>query len=143
MTDKASPDVPNDLATFLRDWAELWRQELRAQARDTGTGGAGASGTAAGDTGGVALDMLVGLPNAAMSAEMLETWRAAVVAWAEILGVPPSAAAGSGDRAATPRAKAAAVAPDARDAAVERLARRVDELEARLAKLESPRRGRG
>ena len=56
--------------------------------------------------------------------------------WAETLGL-------SRDRVATPRAEAAAAAPDARDAEIERLARRVDELEARLAKLEAPRRRRG
>jgi hypothetical protein len=46
------------------------------------------------------------------------------------------------ERATTPRAEAAAAAPDARDAEIGRLTRRVDELEARLAKLETPRRRR-
>jgi hypothetical protein len=56
--------------------------------------------------------------------------------WAETLGL-------ARDRATTPRTEAAAAAPDARDAEIERLTRRVDELEARLAKLETPRRRRG
>jgi hypothetical protein len=134
MTGKASPDEPKgepDLARFLRDWTTLWREELQAQADDPE---------------GMKLAMLAGMENGGMSSEMsaaMEMWRAAMLAWADTVGVPPSSMAGSRDRATAPRTEAAAVAPDARDAAVEHLARRVDELEARLAKLETARRRRG
>ena len=71
----------------------------------------------------------------------VEMWRTMVSLWADSLLVPPSALVPRRDPA--PRAEAASVAPDARDAAIERLGRRVDELEARLARLEPKRRPRG
>jgi len=124
MTDKASPDQPQpELARFLEDWTALWREELRAQANDP----EGMAGT-------------------------MELWRAAMAAWTGAMGLPPMPAAPPRDQAAgTPRTEAAAAAPDSRDAAVERdarreverLTRRVDELEARLGKLEATRRRRG
>jgi hypothetical protein len=73
----------------------------------------------------------------------IELWRAAMTTWAETVGASPSSMVRPRDRSAPPRTEAAAAAPDARDGEVERLARRVDELEARLAKLETPRRRRG
>ena len=142
MTDKASPDDPQggpkgrpDLARFLQDWTALWGEELRAQA---------------GDPEGMRLAMLAGMTKGTLSPDMsaaMDTWRSAMTAWADTLvsplaGTPPSAMVRAGDRAATPRSSAVAVASDARDAEIERLARRVDELEARLAKLETPRRPR-
>ena len=73
----------------------------------------------------------------------VEMWRGAMALWARTLLTPPSGARGresaSGQPAKTGTG-AAAAAPDPRDAALERLARRVDELEARLATLEKPRR---
>lgn len=142
MTDDASPDEPKagpkggpkgdaDLARFLQDWTELWREELRAQATDPEK---------------VPLGMLAEMAKGGMTPDMsaaMEMWRTAMVAWSDTLGVPPSSMARSRDRPATPRAAAAPAAPDARDAEVERLARRIDELEARLAKLEPVRRRRG
>ena len=65
-----------------------------------------------------------------------EMWRAAMTAWTDAF------AGGARDRSGTPRTEAAAAAPDARDAEIERLTRRVDELEARLARLETTRRAR-
>lgn len=59
------------------------------------------------------------------------------------LGASPASMARSRDPTAPPRSKAGAAAPDARDAEIERLARRVDELQARLAKLEASRRRPG
>jgi hypothetical protein len=124
MTDKASPDQSQpELARFLEDWTALWREELQAQANDP----EGMAGT-------------------------MELWRAAMSAWTGAMGLPPMPAARSRDHSAgTPRAQAAAAAPNARDAEVERdargeierLTRRVDELEARLGKLEATRRRRG
>src|SRR5580658_1935964 len=131
MTDKASPDQPRpDLARFLEDWTALWREELRAQANDPES-----------------------------MAGTMELWRAAMSAWTCAMGLPVMPAAPPRDHAAgTPRAQATAAASYARDAEVERdargggerdargeverLTRRVDELEARLGKLEAPRRRR-
>jgi hypothetical protein len=133
MTDKASPDRPTgeaDLARFLQDWTAMWRGELQAQGND---------------------------PEAVAGA--LEMWRAAISVWTGALGMPPMRPAASRDRGktrepgprepgvrefiGTPRAEAADVASDPRDAEVERLTRRVVELEARIAKLEAARRRPG
>jgi hypothetical protein len=136
MTDKASPDQSKeepDMARFLQDWTALWRDELQAQANDP----EGIAGT-------------------------MELWRAAMTAWTGALGVPPFGVTPAGMpptgmppfgmppmSASSPRehgspwAPAVAVASDPRDAEIERLARRVDELETRLAKLETTRRARG
>jgi len=128
MTDKASPDRPTeeaDLARFLQDWTAMWRGELQTQAND---------------------------PEAVVGA--LEMWRAAISVWTGALGMPPMRPAASRDRAkarepragqpiGAPRAEAADVASDPRDAEIERLVRRVVELEARIAKLEAGRRRRG
>jgi hypothetical protein len=129
MKDDATRDGPQVLAQFLHDWTSLWQQELQAQARDPGTMQAAA---------------LTGKPGSGspdMSAAM-ELWRKAMGIWAETLGASPAATVRSLDRPIPPRTAAAAAAPDPRDAEVERLVRRVDELEARLAKLEAPRRRR-
>jgi hypothetical protein len=72
------------------------------------------------------------------SAGAMELWRAAMTAWTSAFGIPPLATAGE-----PPRTPATAAASDSRDAEVQRLARRIDELEARLARLETPRRRRG
>ena len=117
MTNKARPGRPTgepDLARFLQDWTAMWRGEMQAQSND---------------------------PEAIAGA--MEMWRAAISAWTDGPGMPPMrGTAASHDRAGAPRAKAAAAASDARDAEVQRLARRVDELEARIAKLEATRRRR-
>src|SRR5580698_1357601 len=106
MTGKATPDPPKEepeLARFLQDWTALWREELQAQAGDP-EGMAGA----------------------------MELWRSAMSVWTDTLRGSPLAAAAARDRTRpSPRAEAAAAAPDARDDEVQRLARRVDELEAR------------
>ena len=133
MTDNASPD-PQDLTHFLQDWTSLWREEMLAHAADPAS---------------------------------IEMWRTAISLWARAALIPPSAAGrgreqpegrtargrgteggrGTGGGAGTaPRPDAArpagatapAVAPDARDAAIERLMARIDALEARLARLEQP-----
>ena len=70
-------------------------------------------------------------------AAAMEAWRAAMALWAGTMRAPPR------DSAAPPRAQAVAAASDARDAEVQRLARRVDERQPRLAKLETPRRRKG
>ena len=64
-----------------------------------------------------------------------EVWRAVMAQWTKGL---------AGDRpSAVPAGPpSAAAAFDPRDAEIERLARRVDELEARIARLEPPRRRR-
>jgi hypothetical protein len=65
-----------------------------------------------------------------------EMWRAAMTTWTG------SFAGAARDRSATPRTEAAVAASDTRDAEIECLTRRVDELEARLARLETARRAR-
>jgi hypothetical protein len=128
MTDEDRPKGEADLARFLQDWTALWREELQAQASEP----EGILGVLA--NGGT-------IPN--LSAVM-EFWRAAMVSWADRSGVSATGVPSSAQfrDPITPGSKAATAAPDARDAEVERLARRVDELEARLAKLEAPRRRR-
>jgi len=66
--------------------------------------------------------------------DTMEMWKTAISLWADALLVPPSSLVPRRDSA--PRAEAAAAAPDPRDAAIERLVRRVDELETRLGRLE-------
>jgi hypothetical protein len=121
-----------EVTRFLKDWTALWREELRLQG------------------GEMEAAPFAGLPSGAEG--MLEAWRAAMTAWAEASLVPPSSLipsgipsglVPSGDRTGASRSKAAAVASDPRDAAIQRLIRRVDALETRLAKLEPPRRRRG
>jgi len=103
-----------ELGRFLQDWTALWRQELQAQSRDP-EGMAGA----------------------------MEMWRTAMTVWTDAMGMPSPRPAGSRDRVRTPRAQTAAAASVDGDAEVERLARRIDELEARLAQLEATGRRRG
>src|SRR6185312_8865732 len=74
----------------------------------------------------------------AVDREAQETWHAVLSLWAaataQATGVEhPDRRAGA---AAAPGAAPAAAAPDARDAALDRLSRRVADLEARLAELE-------
>ena len=117
MTDNASPDPP-DLAGFFQDWTNLWREEMQAQAGDP---------------------------------EAMDVWRAAMTLWANTMSATPavwrdprSRTGASTGIPTRPQAGAApaAAAPDARDAEIDRLSRRVDELEARLAGLETHRRRR-
>jgi hypothetical protein len=134
MTDDANPDAPEGpqvLAQFLQDWTKLWREELQAQAGDPERMAPGA------------LARMPGIGSPPDLAATMDLWRAAVSVWAETLGATPASTVRSRDRSIPPRSPAAAAASDPRDAEVERLARRIDELEARLAKLEAPRRRRG
>src|SRR5882724_2761268 len=127
MTDKASPDEPAtgpqgearkapgepaQMTRFLEDWTKLWLDELRAQSAD---------------------------PQA--MADGMELWRAAMALWTDAMGVRPARTGGDrpDDRTGASRAQTVAAASDAGDAAIERLARRIDELEARLARLETHR----
>ena len=132
MTDDATRDGPKGaqtLAQFLQDWTSLWQQELQAQGRDPEAAGkfAGLPG------GGSSPD-----PSAAM-----DLWRTFMGVWAETLGLAPASSVRSRDSATPSRTAPTAAASDPRDAEIERLARRIDDLEARLAKLETPRRRRG
>jgi|SRR5580658_3657784 len=124
MTGKASPDQPKEephLARFLQDWTALWREELQAQAND---------------------------PEATAGA--MELWRSAITAWNGVLDLTKMAVPRD-HQAGASRPPAAAAASDPVDAEVERVARgglerltrRVAELEARLAKLETTGRRRG
>jgi hypothetical protein len=114
MTNKAAPKEPKggpDLARFLQDWTAMWQEELRAQASDP-TSMAGA----------------------------MEMWRAAMTVWSAVpTPLATAAARPAHDRVGAPRAQAADAASVAVHAEVERLNRRVDELESRLAQLELPR----
>jgi hypothetical protein len=109
-----------DMTRFLQDWTALWREEMRAQATDPDA-----------------------LPHGMQTG--MEAWRAAMVLWANAMSPLTSAGPrdGSGTPGAPKGAEAAAAASDARDDEIRGLARRVDELEARIAKLETPRRRRG
>ena len=132
MTDDATRDGPKGaqtLAQFMRDWTSLWQQELQAQGRDPE-----AAGAYAGKPGGGASPDL---------SSAMDLWRTAMGVWAEAMGLPPASSVRSRDSATPSRSTSAAAAPDPRDAEIERLARRIDDLEARLAKLETPRRRRG
>jgi hypothetical protein len=110
-----------DLRRLARDWITLWQSELAALAVDR---------------------------------EAQETWHTMLALWAGAAGAMLSAAprerpgarhhrpaAGPAGSAAAPGTPPAAAAPDARDAEIERLARHVRELEARLADLEHGVRG--
>ena len=129
MTEDANPDEPNGpqvLARFLQDWTRLWREELHAQASDADA---------------LPLAQIPGVGSPPEFAAAMDLWRKATGIWAETLR-PPASSVGPRDRSAPSRSAAAAAASDPRDAQIERLARRVDELEARLTKLETPRRRR-
>lgn len=117
MTETASPnqpDAPSELARFLQDWIVLWAEELQAQAGEpVGTG-----------------------PAEDLARAMADPLRAVLGAW-------PGAGIDDRDGAATARPAAVAAASDLRDATIEHLVRRVGELEARIARLESRRGRRG
>jgi ubiquinone biosynthesis protein UbiJ len=74
----------------------------------------------------------------------MELWRGAMTAWTNAFGMLPSSLASPLAAAGEPpRTPAAAAASVSRDDEVHRLTRRIDELEARLARLETTRRRRG
>jgi hypothetical protein len=127
MTRDANPDAPQVLEQFLQDWTRLWREELHAQPSDAGA---------------LPLAQIPGVGSPPDLAAAMDLWRKAMGTWADTLGSSASSV-GPHDRSAPSRAPAAAAASDPRDAEIERLARRIDELETRLAKLETPRRRRG
>jgi hypothetical protein len=103
-------DPVADLQQLARDWITLWQSELAATAVDR--------------------EAQEGVQT------LLAMWAGA--AGAMLSAMPRSHDAGPfGARApAAPRPAAAAAAPDARDAEIERLGRLVGELERRLAELE-------
>ncbi len=114
MIDDANPDPP-DLARFLQDWTALWREELLAQATD---------------------------PNAVT--EATDIWRTLAVLWtlpARAPSLPDCIHDGRtvGRHANATWPETAAPAPDPRDATIDRLTRRIDELEARVAELDVPK----
>src|ERR1700682_1923064 len=110
---KGTPEKTSAMARFLQDWTKLWLDELRARSND---------------------------PQA--MADGTELWRVAMAQWADAMGVPPVPAGDVSSHldAGASRTQAVASASVFGDAAIEHLARRVDELEARLAKLEPSRR---
>ena len=112
MTEDANPDEPTGpqlLAQFLRDWSNLWQQEVQAQGRDAE---------------GMQPGALMGITGRELSPDLsaaMELWRSAISVWAETLGTSPAASVRSRDRSIPPRSSAAAAAPDPRDAEIERL----------------------
>jgi hypothetical protein len=101
----AAPD-PRQTA---RDWITIWQSELTAAATDR--------------------ELLEGLTR------LINQWAQAAQAAATMLPAAPDAADGRARAGAAAGAEAADAAPDARDLAIERLARRVEELERVLAGL--------
>lgn len=118
---------------------EMWRAAMVAWAN---LSGAGLSGSGMPPSGKPPSGMpATGTPPSGMSRSGGSRSATAGTAGSMAAQTPrerPSAAA-SGDHTIAPRTKAASAAFDPRDAEIERLARRVDELEARLAKLDVPR----
>jgi hypothetical protein len=105
------PGGSADLQALARDWITLWQSELAAAAADR---------------------------------EIQEAWQTFAALWAGAATAFAQALprdghdgrSGGTGAAAAPRAAPAAVAPDSRDAEIERLRRRVDALERRLAERE-------
>ena len=99
--------APPDMQTLALDWIALWQSELNAAAADR---------------------------------ELQETWQTLAALWAGA-GAAMARALPRGGQDARPgtaapaRAAPAAAAPDPRDAEIDRLARRVAELERRLDRL--------
>ena len=114
---RPSPGAPApDLQGLARDWITLWQSELAAAAADR---------------------------------EVQEAWQTMAGLWAgaatALLQVLPRGGGDGGAGATGPVAAArpapAAAAPDPRDAEIERLRRRVDALEQRLAELDGAAHG--
>lgn len=108
----APPATIPDLQSLAQDWIALWQSELTAAAADR---------------------------------EVHETWQTMAALWAGVAasalralprGLPDAARPPRTGTVAPPRPAPIAAASDARDAEIERLARRVAELERRLAGLE-------
>ncbi len=112
-SDPSQAAGPPDLQQVARDWITLWQSELTAAATDR---------------------------------EVQETWQTLAALWAGIAGAMiqamPRGLPDGGRSPPTPgtaapaRAAPAAAAPDARDAEIDRLARRLADLERRLADVE-------
>ncbi len=107
----SEPHTP-DLAKLAQDWITLWQSELAALAADR---------------------------------EAQEMWRTWLAVWAGVAANAMKALprndgvhAGGGGAADAPRAAPAAAASDPRDAEIDRLAKRLAELERRLAAVEQP-----
>ncbi|HTR15827.1 MAG TPA: hypothetical protein VMI52_02180 [Acetobacteraceae bacterium] len=114
MTDGSGRRMPPDLQAMARDWVTLVQSECTALAADR---------------------------------ELQETWQRLVAAWAASansaaawLPAGPDGPPGRPGAPQSPGAPTASAAPDPRDAEIERLGRRVAELERRLTELESGRR---
>jgi uncharacterized protein YceH (UPF0502 family) len=115
MTKGTGCDGPPDLAQLVRDWITLYQSELAALASDR---------------------------------ETQELWQAALALWAGTAAAMLAPQRHERTRRRAGAAEAAGPAPaaaasDTRDAEVERLTRRVAELEQRLAELERGQRDGG
>jgi hypothetical protein len=129
----AAADAPSpgggakpELRDLARDWITLWQSELSALAVDR----------EAQETWHTMLALWAGAAGAMLSAAPRERPRGRAYGPAAAGPAAAGASGGPAGAAAAPGAAPAAAAPDPRDAEIERLARHVRELEARLAELE-------
>jgi hypothetical protein len=114
----ATPPAGPDLRALARDWIALWQSELTAAAADREVQEAWQ--TLARLWAGGAAAMLHALPRGAADAS----------------SAAPRGASRHAGAAQSSRPAAAAAAPDPRDAEIDRLARRIADLERRLAEIE-------
>jgi hypothetical protein len=123
-SDPSHPAGAPDLQQVARDWITLWQSELTAAATDREVQETWQ--TLAGMWAGIAAAMVQAMPRGGRDGSGHDG------------GGPPTAGA-----AAPARAAPAAAAPDARDAEIDRLARRIADLERRLADVERGNNGGG